>query len=190
MYVAATMVGPVFHVALRYPVGGGLNDGFQGLLGTGLGRAQPRFELAEGSFNGIKVRRVRRQVAQARPVFLHGFVQLIPFIPRQIVEHHYVARPQGGAGHLVEVGGKHVAADGPVHSRGVPPPATRPCAATTGRRPPPRPRRFRPAWHPIARAGRPAGAGRPPRPGAGPGWDGGAVRPPNRLCVGDAKSCW
>ena len=50
------MVGPVFHVALRYPVGGGLNDGFQGFPGTGLGRAQPRFELAEGSLNRIKVR--------------------------------------------------------------------------------------------------------------------------------------
>ena len=171
MYLAATMVGPVFRAARRYPVGGGLNDGFQSLPGTGLGRAQSRFELAEGLFNGIKVWRVRRQVAQARPVLLHGFVQPVPFMPRQIVEPHYVARPQGGAGQ-VEVGGKHFAVDGPVHSRGVPPPATRPCAATTGRRPPPRPSRFRPAWHPIARAGRPAGAGRPLRPRAEPGWRG------------------
>ena len=33
------MVEPVFHVALRYPVSGGLNDGFLGLTGTGRGTA-------------------------------------------------------------------------------------------------------------------------------------------------------
>ena len=55
MYEVATMVEPVFRVALRYLVGGGLNDGFQDFPGTGLGRAQPRFELAEGPFNGVKI---------------------------------------------------------------------------------------------------------------------------------------
>ena len=59
MYVVAIKVEPVFRVALRYSVGGGLNDGFQGLPGTGLGCAQPRFELAGGPFSGVKIGRVR-----------------------------------------------------------------------------------------------------------------------------------
>ena len=56
MHVVATMVGPVFCVGFGYPVGGGLNDGFQVLPGTGLGRAQPRFELTEDQFKtGLKM---------------------------------------------------------------------------------------------------------------------------------------
>jgi len=52
MYVVATMVEPVFRIALGYPMGGVLDDGFQSLPSTGLGRAQPGFELVEGEFNG------------------------------------------------------------------------------------------------------------------------------------------
>ena len=48
VYVVATMVKPIFRVALGYPIGGVPDDGFQGFPGAGLGRAQSGFELAEG----------------------------------------------------------------------------------------------------------------------------------------------
>ena len=42
-------------VGLRYPVGGGLNDGFQGLPGACLGRAQPEFSLLKASPMRLKL---------------------------------------------------------------------------------------------------------------------------------------
>ena len=36
---------------------------------------------------------------------------------RKVVGHHHVARPQGGVEHLVELGGEHVAVDGPAHAQ-------------------------------------------------------------------------
>ena len=54
MCVVFTMVGPVFRVALRYPVGGGLNDGFQGLAGATLGHSQPRLSVLKASSMGLK----------------------------------------------------------------------------------------------------------------------------------------
>ena len=62
MHVVATMVEPVLRVALRYPVGDGLNDGFKGFPGTDLDLAQPGFELAKGQFDGIEIGRIGRQV--------------------------------------------------------------------------------------------------------------------------------
>ena len=56
------MVEPNVRVALRYPIGSGLDNGFQGVPGAGLSRAQPCFELAEGPFDGIEIGRVRRQM--------------------------------------------------------------------------------------------------------------------------------
>ena len=114
MYEVATMVGPVFRVALRYPVSGGLNNGFQGLPGTSLGRAQSRFELAEGPCNGVKVRRIGRQIQQACPAGFDQFGQVSYFMGRQVVEYDHVAGYQRGAEHLVEVGSKDVAVDGSV----------------------------------------------------------------------------
>ena len=54
MYEVATLVEPVFRVALRYPVGGGLNDGYQGLPGTGLGCTQPGLSLLKTRAMGLK----------------------------------------------------------------------------------------------------------------------------------------
>ena len=113
VYVVAKVVKPIFCVALRYPFGGGLDNGFQRLAGADLSRTQPSFELAEGESNGVKTGRAGRQVQRTRPA---GFDQFGPaghFVGRQVVERHDVAGDQGGDQHLLQVGGKNVAVDGP-----------------------------------------------------------------------------
>ena len=78
--MVATVVKPIFRVALGYPIGGVLDDGFQGLAGAGLGRAQSRFELAEGQFNGVKIGRVRRQIEQVGAAGFDAFGQAGHFV--------------------------------------------------------------------------------------------------------------
>ena len=70
------MVKPVFRVALGYPIGGVLDDGFQGLAGAGLGGTQPGFELAESEFNGVEIWRLRRQAQQAGSAGFNEFDNL------------------------------------------------------------------------------------------------------------------
>ena len=62
VYIIATVVKPVFRVVPGYPVRGGLDDVFQRFAGAGLCGTQPRFEFAEGQFNGVEIGRVGRQV--------------------------------------------------------------------------------------------------------------------------------
>ena len=57
MYVVATMVKPIFRVALGYPIGGVPDDGSPG---AGLGLAQPGLKFAEGQSDGIEIGRLRR----------------------------------------------------------------------------------------------------------------------------------
>ena len=57
----SAMVKPVFGILFGYPCGGGQQGFFERIAGTYFRGAQPDFELAEGPFNRIKVRRVRRQ---------------------------------------------------------------------------------------------------------------------------------
>ena len=107
------MVKPIFRVALDYPIGGVLDGGLQGLAGAGLGRAQPRFELAEGQFNGVEIGRVRRQIQQAGAAGFDEFGRAGHFVGRQVVEHDHVAGYECGAEHLVQVSGKYVAVAAP-----------------------------------------------------------------------------
>ena len=65
VYVVATVVKPIFRVALGYPIGGVLDDGFQGLAGASLSHPQPRFKFAEGQFDGVEIGRVGWQIQQA-----------------------------------------------------------------------------------------------------------------------------
>ena len=64
MNTITTVVKAVLCVLFDYQVYNGLSDDFQGLVGAGLGRAQPRFESAEGEFNGVKIGGLGRQVQQ------------------------------------------------------------------------------------------------------------------------------
>lgn len=58
--MVAKTVKPILRVLFGYPVDGGSDNGFQGLAGTGLGRAQPHFEFTEGEFDGVEGGRLRR----------------------------------------------------------------------------------------------------------------------------------
>ena len=117
VYMISAMVKPIFGIVSGYPIGCSSNGLFEVVVGTCFGRAQPCFELAEREFNRVKIRRVRRQVAQANPLFFRNFIQAVHFMHRQVIEDHHIARPQGGPEDLVQVGRKYVPIDGPVHTQ-------------------------------------------------------------------------
>jgi hypothetical protein len=81
-----------------------LDGGFQCLAGAGLGRAQPGFEFAGDEFDGIKIGRIGRQIQQAGTPYGDDFGQPDHFVGGQVVEHDHVARHQGGAEHMVQIG--------------------------------------------------------------------------------------
>jgi len=117
--MVTTMVKPVFGVLLAYPVGGEANGRLQCLSGAGLGRAQPGFQLAEGEFDGVEIGRVGRQLQQASPTGFDEFSQAGHFVGWQVAPgHDHVAGHEHGAEHLLQVGSKDHAVDGPVDSHG------------------------------------------------------------------------
>lgn len=116
--MVATVVKPVFRVAPAYPLSSFLDDAFPGLPGSCLCSAQPGFELAEGQFDGVEIRRVRRQIQQAGTAGFDHLGQPDHFVGRQVVEHDHVAGYERGTEHLLQVGGKDVAVDGPTHGHG------------------------------------------------------------------------
>jgi hypothetical protein len=90
------MVEPILSVLLDYPVSGGFDGAIQCLSGTGLGRTQPNFKVAEGLpnalsafFDGVKVRHRVAAIAGVR-------CAPPPVRPKQslcgqVIEHHDVA---------------------------------------------------------------------------------------------------
>ena len=117
------MVEPVFGILFGYPGGSSLDDFFEQVSGAGLRSTQTGFELTESQLNGVKVQRIRRQVAQPCPVLFHDFVQAFHLVHRQVVEHHHGARSQSGTEHLVEISSKHIAVGGSVEAKQSPEPA-------------------------------------------------------------------
>jgi|GEM_PF-3286084 len=118
LYMIPTMVNPIFGILLGYPVGGGPDGGFQGFAGAGLGRAQPSFEFTEGKFEGVEIGRIGRQIEQAGAPCRDNFGQASYFVGGQVVEYDHIARHQGGAEYVFEIGGKDVTGDGPAHGHG------------------------------------------------------------------------
>src|SRR3712207_4171704 len=60
------------------------------------GLAQERLEVREGIFDRVEVRRVGREVEQARAGGLDELAGVRAPVTRQVVHHHDIARPQLG----------------------------------------------------------------------------------------------
>jgi len=61
VYMVAAVVEPILRVGFTDPRQGMGQRVVQGLPGAGGGGAQPRFEFAERQFDGVEIRRIRRQ---------------------------------------------------------------------------------------------------------------------------------
>ncbi len=75
------------------------------------------FELAEGLFDGVEVRAVRRQIQHG---CANGFDRLshaLHFVSREIVHDHDVTGHQGWREHLLAERREHIAVDRAIHRR-------------------------------------------------------------------------
>ncbi len=80
--------------------------------------AQERLQLRKRHFDGIEVRTVRGQEAEARAdAFDRGLHRRL-FVHRQVVEDDDIARPQRRGEHLLDVGEKRGIVDRAVEDRG------------------------------------------------------------------------
>ena len=81
--------------------------------------AEERFQFSEGQFDRIEIRTIGREESQVRACVLDGDSDLGLFVDHEIVEHHHIARAQGGHQHLLDVGEETHIVDGPIeHGRG------------------------------------------------------------------------
>jgi hypothetical protein len=85
-------------------------------------RAQEGFQLGKRELDGIEVRAIRREEAEARPDPFDRGLDLGLFVDDEIVEDHHVARPKRRHEHLLDVGEEGGIVEGPVeHGRGLKP---------------------------------------------------------------------
>jgi hypothetical protein len=75
----------------------------KGLFCPCLGRAQQLLELGPGLFDGVQVRRVRRQVKQLGSCRLDSFAHSLDLVRTEIVHHHHIARPQFRTQDLIQI---------------------------------------------------------------------------------------
>jgi hypothetical protein len=66
-------------------------------------RPQECLQLCKGEFDGIEIRTVGRQKAQARARAFNGGLHLGLLVHREVIEHDDIAGPQRGDEHLLDV---------------------------------------------------------------------------------------
>jgi hypothetical protein len=75
------------------------------------GLAQMRLEFGESQFDGIEIRAVRRQVANANPSSRKQPSDVLDFVGGEVVEDERVALVQLGTEHLLKISREHPGID-------------------------------------------------------------------------------
>ena len=110
MYVVAAVVKPILRVLVGNSDQGLFQGTVQGLAGSGLGRAQGRFEFTPGLLDGRKIGRQKQQAGSA------GFDELGHvghFMHGQVVEYDHVAGRERGTKYLLEAHSERTAFNAP-----------------------------------------------------------------------------
>src|SRR5687768_601792 len=89
--------------------GGGGQQAVGGALGGG---AQALFDLGEGQFDRVEVRRIGRQEEEAAAGRLNGGAGVLALVRAQVVQDDDLACSQTGSENLLGVGGEGSAVDG------------------------------------------------------------------------------
>jgi len=85
---------------------------------TGGPLTQMRFEFGESQFNGIEIRAVRRQVADANPSSRKQPADVMDFVGGEVVEDERVALAQLGTEHLLKISRKNLGINGAFDQKG------------------------------------------------------------------------
>ena len=77
-----------------------------------------RFEFGKCQFNGIEIRAVRRQVANANPASREQPADVLDFMGGEVVEDKRVALAQLWTEHLLKISRENLGIDGAVDQKG------------------------------------------------------------------------
>jgi len=90
----------------------------EGVGGSSGSVAEELLELAEGEFDGVKIGRVGRQVADLGADSFDGLDDATQLVAGEVVHDDHVARAQGLRQMLLDPGGEDVAVDGSLDAEG------------------------------------------------------------------------
>jgi hypothetical protein len=77
-----------------------------------------RFEFGESQFNGIEIRAVRRQVADANPSSREQLADVMDFVGGEVVEDDRIALAQMWTEHLLKISRENLGIDGAFDQKG------------------------------------------------------------------------
>jgi hypothetical protein len=93
---------------------GGCGRRHEGFWSSACGLAQMRLDLSEGWLDGIEIGRVFRQELEAGVAVSDRFVDGRPLVTAEMIDHHDVTWPEGGAEALFGIGCEDLGVHRPV----------------------------------------------------------------------------